>query len=50
MVTVQFRGHLVRQYGARCDNMGLDSLGPDIRCLIILSLYYVYKASQSCLP
>ena len=43
MVIVQFRGRLVRQYRACV----VDSLGLGITCLI--SLYYVYKASQSCL-
>ena len=43
MVIVQFCGRLVRQYRACV----IDSLGLGITCLI--SLYYVYKASQSCL-
>ena len=43
MVIVQFCVHLVRQYRACV----VDSLGLGITCLI--SLYYVYKASQSCL-
>ena len=43
MVIVQFRGRLVRQYRACV----VDFLGLGITCLI--SLYYVYKASQSCL-
>ena len=43
MVIVQFRGRLVRQYRACV----VDSRGLGITCLI--SLYYVYKASQSCL-
>ena len=38
MVIVQFRGRLVQQYRACV----VDSLG-----LGIISLYYVYKASQS---
>ena len=40
MVIVQFRGRLVRQYRACV----VDSLG-----LCLISLYYVYKASRSCL-
>ena len=40
MVIVQFRGHLMGKYRA-------DSLGLGITCII--SLYYVYKASRSCL-
>ena len=40
---MQFRGRLVRQYRACV----VDSLGLGITCLI--SLYYVYKVSQSCL-
>ena len=43
MVIMQFRGRLVRQYRACV----VDSLGLGITCLI--SLYYVYKASRSCL-
>ena len=43
MVIVQFRGRLVRQYRACV----VGSLGLGITCLI--SLYYVYKASRSCL-
>ena len=43
MVIVQFHGRLVRQYRACV----VDSLGLGITCLI--SLYYVYKASRSCL-
>ena len=43
MVIVQFRGRLVQQYRACV----VDSLGLGITCLI--SLYYVYKASRSCL-
>ena len=44
MVIVQFRGRLVRQYRACV----VDPLGLGITCLI--SLYYLYKATQSCLP
>ena len=43
MVIVQFRGRLVRQYRACV----VGSLGLGITRLI--SLYYVYKASPSCL-
>ena len=43
MVIMQFRGRLVRHYRACV----VDSLGLGITCVI--SLYYVYKASQSCL-
>ena len=43
MVIMQFGGRLVRQYRACV----VDSLGLGITCLI--SLYYVYKASRSCL-
>ena len=41
MVIAQFRDRLVQQYRAWV----VDSLGLGITCLI--SLYYVYKASQS---
>ena len=40
MVIAQFRGRLVRQYRACV----IDSLGT-----YLISLYYVYKASRSCL-
>ena len=43
MVIVQFRGHLMGQ----CRACVIDSLGLGITCII--SLYYVYKASRSCL-
>ena len=43
MVIVQFHGRLVRQYRACV----VESLRLGITCLI--SLYYVYKASRSCL-
>ena len=42
MVILQFCGRLVRQYRACV----IDSLGLGTTCLII-SLYYVYKASRS---
>ena len=43
MEIVQFRGRLVQQHKACV----VDSRGLGITCLI--SMYYVYKASRSCL-
>ena len=45
VVIVQFHGSLVQQYRACV----VDSLGLGITCVLYHCMYYVYKASQSCL-